>query len=98
MRIHWTVTAQKQLDSIYCYIASSSVKYAKQIVDRLTKRSWQISEFPMSGRMVPEFELAQIREVIEGPYRIVYRIKPDQIDILAILHGARNDLRGFSEN
>ena len=35
----------------------------------------------------------QIREVIEGPYRIIYHIKTDQIDVLAVLHAAMNVLR-----
>jgi plasmid stabilization system protein ParE len=39
--------------------------------------------------MVPEFEDKLIREVIEGPYRIIYYIKPEQIDVLAVIHGAR---------
>ena len=59
------------------------------MVDRLTRRSQQIAEFPLSGRVVPEFELPQIREVLEGPYRIIYYIKPDQIDVLAVIHGAQ---------
>jgi plasmid stabilization system protein ParE len=37
---------------------------------------------------VPEFEARQIREVFEGPYRIVYYIKADQIDVIAVTHGA----------
>jgi len=43
----------------------------------------------MSGRKVPEYESDEIREVIEKPYRIIYRIKPDQIDVLAVVHGAQ---------
>jgi plasmid stabilization system protein ParE len=35
----------------------------------------------------------QIREVIEGPYRIIYHIKPDQIDVLAVIHGSQDILR-----
>ena len=50
------------------------------MVDRLTRRSQQIADFPLSGRKVPEYEVDQIREVIEGSYRIIYYIKPDQID------------------
>ncbi|MFO0515083.1 MAG: type II toxin-antitoxin system RelE/ParE family toxin, partial [bacterium] len=46
--------------------------------------------FPFSGRLVPEFETEQIREVIEGSYRIIYYIKPEQIDVIAVLHAARN--------
>jgi plasmid stabilization system protein ParE len=59
------------------------------MIDRLTKRSEQIAVFPRSGRMVPEYEAPDIREVIERPYRIIYRIKTDQIDILAVVHSAQ---------
>ena len=38
---------------------------------------------------MPEFDLPQVREVIEGPYRIIYRILPDRIDVLAVIHGAQ---------
>jgi toxin ParE1/3/4 len=43
----------------------------------------------MSGRAVAEFEHGQIREVLEGPYRIIYYIKLDQIDVLAVIHAAQ---------
>jgi addiction module RelE/StbE family toxin len=93
MKVHWTDTAQRHLDSIYNYIAQNSTEYAKRMVDRLTRRSQQISSHPLSGRIVPEYEMDQIREVIEGPYRIIYYIKTDQIDILAVIHGAMDILR-----
>lgn len=43
----------------------------------------------MSGRSVPEYEADDIREIIENPYRIIYRIKSDQIDVLAVIHCAQ---------
>jgi len=89
MKVHWTDTALDHLSAIYEYIAVDSENYAKRMIDRLTKRSRQIGNFPYSGRMVPEFEEELIREVIEGPYRIIYYIKPNQIDVLAVIHGAR---------
>ena len=92
MRVHWTHTAIEHLQAIHTYIAKTSPDYALRIVDRLTRRSQQISEFPLSGRSVPEFELGQIREVFEGPYQIIYYIKPDQIDVLAIVHAAQRPL------
>lgn len=52
-----------------------------------------MADFPLSGRIVPEYEFDQIREIIEYPYRIIYHIKSDQIDVLAVLHGAQNTLR-----
>jgi plasmid stabilization system protein ParE len=90
LKVYWTDTAEKHLDSIYNYIVQHSELYAKKTVDRLTKKSIQIADFPLSGRIVPEFEMDQIREVFDGPYRIIYHLKPDQIDVIAVLHGYRN--------
>jgi toxin ParE1/3/4 len=69
---------------------------ARRMVDRLTRRSQQIAEFPFSGRRVPEYDVDQIREVIEGSFRIIYYIKADQIDVLAVIHEAM-DVLGRSE-
>jgi len=93
MKVHWTDTAEGHLDAIYAYIALDSPEYAKRVIDRLTRRSQQIADFPLSGRRVPEYDADQIREVIEGPYRIIYHIKPDQIDVVAVIHGAMDVLR-----
>jgi len=89
MNVHWTDTALAHLSDIHEFISRDSPTYAQRTVDRLTRRSEQIATFPLSGRTVPEAGLPQIREVIEGPYRIIYYIKPGQIDILAIIHGAQ---------
>ena len=93
MKIHWTDTASGHLDAIHAYISQDSPEYAKRVVDKLTRRSQQIADFPLSGRIVPEYEFDQIRQIIEYPYRIIYHIKSDQIDVLAVLHGAQNTLR-----
>jgi len=97
MKVHWTDTAQDHLAAIHAYIAKDSSEYALRMVDRLTRRSQQIAEFPLSGRRVPEYDLDQIREVVEGAYRIIYHIKPDQIDVLAVIHAAMNVLRSTGE-
>jgi toxin ParE1/3/4 len=96
MKVHWTDTAEGHLDAIYAYIAQESPEYARRMVDRLTRRSQQIAEFPFSGHRVPEYDVDQIREVIEGSFRIIYHIKADQIDVLAVIHGAM-DVLGRSE-
>jgi len=92
MKVHWTNTAEGHLDAIYAYIALDSLEYAKRMVDRITRRYQQNEDFPFSGRKVPEYDIDQIREVIEGPYRIIYHIKPAQIDVVAVIHGARDVL------
>ena len=98
MTVHWTDTAQDHLDAIHGYIAQNSPEYALRMVDRLTRRSQQIADAPLSGRRVPEYDMDQIREMIEGPYRIIYHVKPDQIDVIAVIHGARNVLRAGEED
>jgi toxin ParE1/3/4 len=96
MRVHWTNSAERHLDAIYAHIALDSPEYARRMVDRLTRRSIQIAEFPHSGRKVPEYDLDHIREIIEGSFRIIYAIKPDQIDVIGVIHAAM-DVLGKSE-
>ena len=95
MTVHWTEAAERHLDAIYAYIAQDSLEYAHRMVDRITGRSQQIVEFPFSGRKVPEYDTEQVREVIEGSWRIIYFIKDEQIDVLAVIHGAM-DIQGAS--
>ena len=89
MRVLWTENAIDHLTNIYEYIAINSPTYARRMIDRITRRSEQIAEHALSGRKVPEFDAEDIREIIEKPYRIIYRIKPGRIDIIAVIHGAR---------
>lgn len=89
MRVHWAQNAVEHLVNIYEHIALNFPTYAKGMVDRITRRSEQIADQPLSGRKVPEYEAEDIRELIEKPYRIIYRTKADQIDEVAVIHGAR---------
>ena len=89
MKVYWTDEALRHLDSIYRHIAEDAPVYAQRMVDKITRRSRQIGAFPQSGRMVPEYRDVDIREVVEPPYRIVYRVTADQVDVLAVFHGAR---------
>lgn len=89
MKVVWTEEAQSHLDGIYQYIRRDAPLYAKQMVDKLTRRSEQLIVHPHSGRIVPEYEDRQLRELIVFPYRLVYRTKPDRIDIIAVFHGAQ---------
>jgi addiction module RelE/StbE family toxin len=86
VRVHWTENAIGHLLNIYEYISLNSPTYAKRMVDKITRRSEQISDYPFSGRKVAEYDAEDIRELIENPYRIIYRIKSDQIDVLAVIH------------
>jgi plasmid stabilization system protein ParE len=90
MNVYWTETAIQHLSSLYTYLSQTSPAYAQRTVDRITRRSQQIATFPNSGRVVPEFDNDRIREIIEGKYRIIYTLQSNQIEVLAVLHGAQS--------
>jgi len=85
--LRWSEHAVAQLAAVAEYVSLSSPVYAEQLVDRIARRLDQAREFPESGRVVPEFARGEIRELIESPYRLVYRVRPDAIEVLSVLHG-----------
>ena len=87
--IFWSDLAVNDLKSIHSYIKENSKFYADQHVQKLIKRVAQLENFPESGRIVPEFSISQIRELIEGNYRIVYYLDLDSVFILRIHHSAQ---------
>ena len=89
MKVAWTDTAKAHLQSIHDYIARDSPQYALAMIDRIIRRTRQCEEFPLAGGRVPEYDVDDIREVLEYPYRIIYRVLPDRVDVLAVVHGAR---------
>lgn len=89
MTVVWTKNAIGHLTHIYDYISRDSRRYAKRMVDRVTARSKQIGRFPQSGQVVAEYDDPQIREIIEGPYRVIYRVETKRVAVLAVIHGAR---------
>jgi plasmid stabilization system protein ParE len=85
VNVHWTATARRHLKAIHDYIARDSPVYARNVVSRIIDRSEQIAAFPESGRLVPEYGRPNVREVFHDPYRI----KAKSIDVVAVVHGAR---------
>jgi toxin ParE1/3/4 len=89
MRVIWSTQSLNDLDAIYEYIAKDSPIYAQRVIERMISRGEQLVTFPKSGRKTPEMNRSDIREILEGSYRIIYHIKKDEIEILTVLHGAR---------
>jgi len=89
VKIVWTDEAIDDLKSIHDYIAKDSIRSAKRLSTRIIGKVEILIEFPISGRMVPEFQNEAVRELIEGKYRIVYRVNEQSIEIIRIHHGSR---------
>jgi len=90
--VHWSASARQHVLAIAQYIARSSPVYAERWSDHVLQRTDQLVHFPESGRLVPEARQPDIRELLEGPYRIIYQVRPSRVDILAVVHG-RQDLQ-----
>ena len=88
-KIIWTKKSLKDLKSIFDYVSIDSSFYAARFITRLVLRVDQLEIFPESGRIVPEKEDPSIREIIEGNFRIFYRIQRGNITILRIHNAAR---------
>ena len=89
-KVSWTKRSLKDLRSINTYISLDSAYYAQLFVAKIVERVDQLIEFPLSGRIVLEKNDPTIRELIEGNYRIFYRVKLDEIAILRIHNSAKN--------
>lgn len=88
--IVWTEIALEDLREIFDFIAEDSIRYATITSNRIYNRVQIISSNVHIGRIVPEFNDPVIREIIEGNYRIIYRVRNSkQADILRIYHSAR---------
>ena len=70
MKVHWTDRAKQRLKLIHDHIAKDAPLVAPSVIERLVRRSMQISEFPHSGREVSEYQREDMRDP-ERPYRIL---------------------------
>ena len=90
VKLIWTDQAIDDLGDIGSYIAENSERYAKLTVKKLYERADILKEFPLAGRIVPEKNEVNVRELIEGSYRIIYEIFPENlIYILTVYHSSR---------
>ena len=90
MTILWTEPSLGDLTAIRDYIARDSETYAGDFVESVLSAVERLSRFPRMGRVVPEADLPDIRELIFRGYRIMYRVDPAVVVILAVIHGYRD--------
>ena len=87
--IRWSPKAVANLEDIYRFIAKDSKHYAALFIKRINIVVKAIPQFPLAGRIVPEYDDENLREKIFENYRIVYRIKETVIEIVTICHHAK---------
>ena len=82
-RVVWSPRAAKDLDSIIEYIAADSPAYAGTVLKNIVSQTRILARFPQAGRMVPEYDDENIRELIVYSYRIIYRLEHEEALIVA---------------
>lgn len=89
MKLSWSRQADEDVSGIFDYIARDSPVYASRMVARIESAAISASNLPEAGAMVDEYNQPDLRQVLAGSYRIIYRMEPDQIVVLTVIHGAR---------
>jgi toxin ParE1/3/4 len=89
IQLRWTEQAVDDLREIRKYIERDSPRYGRLVVERLYEATQGLETFPRYGRVVPEFNLEHLREIIVGEYRVVYRVESDAVVLLTVFRSSR---------
>ena len=89
-KIIWTNEVYEDLESTAEYISRDSPFYASTFVEEVLLAAKNINRFPGRGRVVPEVDEDDVREIFIKRFRLIYKVKSDRIIILALIHGARD--------
>jgi plasmid stabilization system protein ParE len=90
-KLIWSPSARLDFKGIAAYIAEDDPLAAQNFVNSVFQAVERLIDFPDSGRVVPEFGDADIREIIRRPCRVVYRINREKhtVEIARVWHAAR---------
>ncbi len=86
MRVFWTPDAKARLREIEAHIAKHAPAVARDMVVRLIRRSLELEGPPLLGKRLTRYVNADIRELLERPYRLIYRVLTDRIEIVTVMH------------
>ena len=88
-KLRWMPRSLEDLRAIRRYIAQDNPRAARRWVERLRERARAATKAPKGGRRVPEIDRDDVREVIVGNYRIIYRIRGRELQVLTVIEGHR---------
>ena len=89
-KVNWTRQAVEDIYEIREYYEKLSPTYAEELTDQIFEKEKYIAQHPRIGRMVPELERDDVRELIYKNYRVIYLIlESEDIDILTVHNSTR---------
>lgn len=78
------------LDDAITYVAQDSPPAAERLLIQALDAASSLDAFSERGRVVPEFNQPNVREILVQRYRLLYEVTPAEVQILAFVHGARD--------
>jgi len=87
VKIIWSPLAVDRISEIAEYIALDNSVAAEKWVNDIFNSVKRLKQFPNSGRIIPELQLENFREIIFGNYRVIYRVQENKISVLTVRHG-----------
>jgi addiction module RelE/StbE family toxin len=87
--LRWTEQAVEDIRAIREFIERDSPRYGRLVAERLVESTSRIALFPKAGRVVPEIGREDVREIIVGEYRIVYRLEAEVAVLLTVFRSSR---------
>ena len=90
MKVFITASARADLDEIFDYIAVDNPSRALTFTDKLVDRCHELGDFPKAYPLVPRYEDHGFRRRVCGNYLIFYRLQPGRVEVLRVIHGARD--------
>lgn len=90
MRVEWSNPAREDLEELVRYIEQDSPHYARRFGEKVVLATRRLKDFAQSGRIIPEMDDPNFREIIVQDYRVMYRVEHDSVLILAVMHGSRD--------
>ena len=89
MKVVWSDRALRSLADIHLHISTDSADAANRTIDGILKRGDRLATFPHLGRVVERYSRPGIRELIEAPYRILYRVRQETVEVIDVFHSAQ---------
>ena len=88
--VFWANAALADLEFAAEYIARDSPRYAAVLVGEAKAAAASLDEFSKRGRIVPEINDSDIRELFVCNYRMIYQIEGQTVYVIGFIHGSRD--------
>lgn len=89
-RVTFAESAVVDLEAMRAWYADQQVpEVGERLLREIVAAAERLADYPESGRVVPEFDVPRLREIIHPPFRIVYRLDPEGARVVRVWRGER---------